>query len=355
LGISDRDKDRLENGKLLVILEGNHRYTSVENVINDQSLSEEQKKEVLIKAEYVIDYGIQTKEELNHAFLEINTVRNNVSNEDIIPYILQLGTKGVYSYDLAIYALTTTPYHSFNYRVAQYLCNGCDKLSYIYNNINRLKELAEIEKDKIVKDEMIISSESFEKSIYIPYVFETELFNNFSKKYEKLVYNGDKVFMKNLMSVFGNRNLVDRSSVTPEMNKLIKNNFLEVFYSFLSNCISNTSFLNTYIEIKGENLNTVNSVSAWKRRLDLIEDTFIEYIESLDSNNIENAIEYYKNLKNKFDTEVSSIVNAEYELRHSFENDSSQTASANYKNKHRTLLKDRKPSILAMYIFKINQ
>jgi hypothetical protein len=169
------------------------------------------------------------------------------------------------------------------------------------------------------------------------------------------VYNGDKVFMKNLMSVFGNRNLVDRSSVTPEMNKLIKNNFLEVFYSFLSNCISNTSFLNTYIEIKGENLNTVNSVSAWKRRLDLIEDTFIEYIESLDSNNIENAIEYYKNLKNKFDTEVSSIVNAEYELRHSFENDSSQTASANYKNKHRTLLKDRKPSILAMYIFKINQ
>ena len=365
--LSERELKWLNEGKLLVILDGNHRYTSLKTVLDDNSTPESIENNIRLRRDtyFTIDRRIKTKEDLNKTFLEINTQRSNISNEDIIPYILEAfgNVGGPYRYDLALYSLTTAgrdgikttesnDFIPFNYKTAQFLCNGCGKTSPIYNNTDRLREIAIVGKEGFC-DKMIMSSNNFEDLIMIPYVFEINLSKNFKKNFKRLVYNDKNSFMKHLMDNYEKRNSIDSIHFTFGDIELIRNNFLPIFYSFVSNEIANESLLNEYLEIKGEDLCTDYKITATTKRRELMISKFSDFLRNLDAEKINKSIEDFALLKDKFYDEVINLEISEKNLLEARkEQEISKISTANYKNKHNHLFKNQKQSVLAMYNFR---
>ena len=205
-GIKDFTPAELEdynNGRCLVVFDGNHRYNAMLRAI-ELATSPEQVK--IIKGNVFFNYEDIPESQLSEVFLEINTQINAIDNQDYVPYILKNhgGKSDLYEFEYALDACQRAKYTGekergclFNYTGSLLICTGGIRPR-AYNDKTSLFNLAKRGKEGMELPSVCKSAEAFKKYILVPYLFEKNL-GPLNKMDHDLIFKNNLRFMYRLL------------------------------------------------------------------------------------------------------------------------------------------------------------
>ena len=198
--------DDFNQGRCLVVFDGNHRYSSMLRAI-ELAKSEKEKEE--IKNNTFFNYENIPAGRLSEVFLEINTQFNQIDNQDYIPYILKNhggkgGTGTLYEFDYALDACQRAKYTGnkdreglFNYTGSLLICTGGIRPR-AYSEKESLFLLAKKGKEGLELPHQCKSSELFKRYILVPYLFERNIVLN--KMDHALIFKNNLRFLSRFLN-----------------------------------------------------------------------------------------------------------------------------------------------------------
>lgn len=333
-GIGDFTPAELEdfnNGRCLVVFDGNHRYNAMINAI-ELATSQEQVKQ--IKESVFFNYEDIPAPQLSEVFLEINTQINAIDNQDYIPYILKnhggkSDSGALYEFDYALDACQRAKYtgekdclEGFNYTGSLLICTGGIRPR-AYNDKTSLFNLAKKGKEGMELPSVCKSAEAFKKNILVPYLFEKNL-GPLNKMDHGLVFKNNLRFMHRLLNI----------------DTKASSNDIIAFTQFLTeNSEEGRKFLRDYRlcrTIRGKDDHGGIYTSNMQRDTMLS----VKWEEFLKTGY---PVEDITNIENSFNSEVQSLKNKEDSYKRG--NKGAYTAN------HKKLMAASKLSVVAMYIY----
>ena len=333
-GIKDftpAELDDYNNGRCLVVFDGNHRYNAMLRAI-ELATSPEQIK--TIKGNVFFNYEDIPESQLSEVFLEINTQINAIDNQDYVPYILKNhGGKGdLYEFEYALDACQRAKYtgekeqrNLFNYTGSLLICTGGIRPR-AYNDKSSLFNLAKRGKEGMELPSVCKSAEAFKKCILIPYLFEKNL-GPLNKMDHDLVFKNNLRFMYRLLN---------SNTSSPSLENSV------VFTKFLTeNSEEGRKFLRKYRlcrTIRGKDGREVYSSNI--QRNIMFDQKWDEFNKEYSLKSIK---EIFEEIKNSFLSEVQSL--KEKEDTYKKGNKGAYTAN------HNKLIAASKLSVVAMYTY----
>ena len=335
-GIEDFTPAELEdfnNGRCLVVFDGNHRYNAMLGAI-ELATSQEQVKQ--IKESVFFNYEDIPAPQLSEVFLEINTQINSIDNQDYIPYILKnhggkSDSGALYEFDYALDSCQRAKYTGekdcmcgFNYTGSLLICTGGIRPR-AYNDKTSLFNLAKKGKEGMELPSVCKSAEAFKKFVLVPYLFEKNL-GPLNKMDHSLVFRNNLRFMYRLLNVNG--------SATAET--------VVGFTKFLTeNSEEGRKFLRDYRlcrTIRGKAATEVYSSNT--QRNVMFDSKWNEFRREYPSSSIKDI---FKEVENDFMAEVQSLKAKE----ESYKKGNKGAYTAN----HNKLIAASKLSVVAMYTY----
>jgi len=317
------------NGRCLVVFDGNHRYNAMLRAI-ELATSPEQVK--LIKGSVFFNYENIPESQLSEVFLEINTQINTIDNQDYVPYILKNhgGKSDLYEFEYALDACQRAKYTGekdrgglFNYTGSLLICTGGIRPR-AYNDKTSLFNLAKRGKEGMELPSECKSADAFKKYILVPYLFEKNL-GPLNRIDHDLIFKNNLRFMYRLLVI---------DSTSPETTV--------VFTKFLTeNSEEGRKFLRDYRlcrTIRGKDGREVYSSNI--QRNVMFNNKWNEFNSESHSVPIKDI---FRDIEDSFMSEVQSLREKEESYKRG--NKGSYTAN------HNKLIAASKLSVVAMYTY----